>query len=449
MQRKLFGTDGIRGVANFGKLAPDRIVKIAQATGKVFLRGTHRHLVVIGKDTRLSGYMIEPSLTAGFTSVGMDVVLVGPLPTPAIAMLARSLRADLGVMISASHNLYEDNGLKFFSPDGRKLPDEIELRIEDCLKNFKDEDLVSSADMGRARRLEDAQGRYIEYVKSTFPKGMRLDGLKVVLDCANGACYKIAPMILWELGAEVISIGVSPNGKNINTNCGATSTEAMRSAVIQNRADIGIALDGDGDRCIISDKNGQVIDGDQVLAAIAKAYHERGTLKGGGVVSTIMSNLGLERYLEGLGLKLIRSKVGDRYVYEKMSQYGMNVGGEPSGHIILSDYGTTGDGLVSALMILSTLVLNKKAFGDISCIFTPVPQISVSLKVSDRSVLNKKTVKDVIVEQENFLESYKGRLVVRASGTEPVIRLMVEGEDRGVMQKSLDCLQEIILKEGQ
>ncbi len=423
--RKFFGTDGIRGRTNKWPMTAELAMKIGMAAGTHFLRGKHRHRVVIGKDTRLSGYMVENALVAGFTSVGMDVVQFGPIPTPAVAMLAHSMRADLGVMISASHNPYHDNGIKLFGPDGYKLSDEDELKIEALLD--QDISLAASQDIGRARRVEDARGRYIHAVKSSFPADLRLDGLKIVVDCANGAAYQVAPSALWELGAEVIAIGVSPNGTNINEGCGSTAPMLLQETVVSAGADVGIALDGDADRLIVVDEKGKVVDGDQIMALIAGNWAKEGRLRGGGLVSTVMSNLGLERFVQGLGIDLVRTKVGDRYVLEQMRQGGFNVGGEQSGHMILSDYGTTGDGTVAALQVLAALVRSGKSASDLLHQFDPVPQLLKNVRFSGGKPLEVESVQKVIAEAEAELRG-AGRLVIRPSGTEPVIRVMAEGD---------------------
>lgn len=427
MARKLFGTDGVRGLANAEPITPQTVLRLAVAVGHRFRRGDHRHLVVIGKDTRLSGYMLEPALTAGFVSMGMDVVLVGPLPTPALAVLTRSLRADLGVVISASHNPYYDNGIKLFGPDGYKLSDDEESEIELLMADPSLEP-AQPADLGRARRLDDAQGRYIEYVKQTFPRGLRLDGLRIVVDCANGAAYKVAPTVLWELGADVLAVGVDPDGTNINRNCGATAPETISERVAAAGADLGIAFDGDADRVVISDENGRIIDGDQLMALIATDWHESGRLQGGGVVATVMSNLGFERYLGRMGLDLVRVAVGDRYVVERMRSGAYNIGGEQSGHIILSDYGTTGDGLIAALQSLATLVIRDRAASEVLSVFESLPQIQKNVRVSGGAPLEDRLVREAIADGENLL-GVDGRLVIRKSGTEPLIRVMAQGDD--------------------
>ena len=386
MSRKYFGTDGIRGRANQEPMTAATALKVGMAAGRVFTRGEHRHRVVIGKDTRLSGYMIENALVAGFTSVGMDVFQFGPLPTPAVAMLTRSLRADLGVMISASHNSYGDNGIKLFGPDGFKLSDEVEQEIEHHMDNGLTDGLAAPSRIGRAKRIEDAQARYIEFAKRTFPRRLSLEGIRIVVDCVHGAAYKVAPTALWELGAEVFSVGVDPNGTNINEGCGSTSTDMMAGKVRELRADIGIALDGDADRVIIVDEHGEVVDGDQVMAAIATSWSGKDMLQGGGIVATVMSNLGLERYLEGQGLKLARTKVGDRYVVEHMRAHGFNLGGEQSGHVVLSDFATTGDGLIAALQVLAVMAETEKPLSEICRLFDPLPQLLRNVRFRDGGV---------------------------------------------------------------
>ena len=433
MARKYFGTDGVRGLANGDKLTPDLAMRVGMAAGLTFARGDHRNRVVIGKDTRRSGYMIESALTAGFTAVGMDVYLLGPMPTPAVAMLTRSLRADLGVMISASHNPFDDNGIKLFRPDGYKLSDAVEADIEKLMDSDMSKHLSKGRDIARAHRDEEARTRYIEYAKRTLPKNIDLSGLRVVLDCANGAAYKVAPLALWELGAEVFTIGVEPDGYNINDKVGSTATEAIRAKVKEVRADIGIALDGDADRVIIIDEKGEEVDGDQFMAVIAQSWHERGQLQGGGLVATVMSNLGLERYLKDIGLTLERTAVGDRYVLEAMRGKGYNVGGEQSGHIILSDFTTTGDGLVAALQLLSVLKQVGKPVSEICHRFEKVPQLLQSVRYKSGKPLDHKLVVQVIAESQARLGD-GGRLVIRASGTEPVIRVMAESDDRGLVE---------------
>lgn len=435
MTRKFFGTDGIRGRTNAGVMTAATAMRVGQAAGNYFVRGTHRHRVVIGKDTRLSGYMMESALVAGFTSVGMDVIMTGPLPTPAIALLTREMRADLGVMISASHNPYADNGIKLFGPDGFKLSDEAEAEIEALLE--AQPKLASAENIGRARRIEDARGRYIHAVKNSVGSDVRFDDLKVVVDCANGAAYQVAPSAIWELGAEVITLGVTPNGTNINDGVGSTSIEALQAKVVAEGAHIGIALDGDADRLIVVDEKGRKVDGDQIMALIATRMHEKGSLKGGGVVATVMSNLGLERHLQDRGLTLERTKVGDRYVLERMKEGGFNVGGEQSGHMILTDHGTTGDGTVAAMRVLASLVRSGKAASEILHQFDPVPQLLKNVRYEGGAPLENETVKNVIAEVEAELEG-KGRLVIRASGTEPVIRVMAEGDDAAQVEAVVD-----------
>ncbi|MCG8542923.1 MAG: phosphoglucosamine mutase [Alphaproteobacteria bacterium] len=431
MSRTYFGTDGIRGLANSEPITPQTVLRLAMATAERFRRGDHRHIVVIGKDTRLSGYMLEPALTAGFIAMGMDVVLVGPMPTPAVAMLTRSLRADLGVMISASHNPYPDNGIKLFGPDGYKLSDEEESEIE-ALMESNDLALAGSAQIGRAQRLEDAPGRYIEFVKQTFPRGQRLDGLKVVVDCAHGAAYRVAPTVFWELGAEVVPVGVQPNGLNINDACGATHPDAMCEQVVVHGADIGIALDGDADRLIVADEQGRRLDGDQLMALIASSWHAQGCLRGGGVVATVMSNLGLERHLKSLKLAMVRTPVGDRYVVEHMRKHQFNLGGEQSGHIILNDYGTTGDALIAALQVLAVVAETGQPVSEVCRVFDPVPQLLKNVTVNGGAPLDDKAVKSAIASAEKQLGE-GGRLVIRPSGTEPVIRVMAEGDDKALV----------------
>jgi phosphoglucosamine mutase len=436
MTRKLFGTDGIRGTANLEPMTPETALKVAMAVGECFKNGAHKHLVVIGKDTRLSGYMLEPALTAGFVTMGMDVVLVGPLPTPAIAMLTRSLRADIGVVLSASHNPYGDNGIKLFGRDGYKLSDEIEGKIEACLAKGPSRRAVP-AELGRVKRLDDAGGRYIEFVKQSFPRGLRLDGLRIVVDCAHGAAYKVAPTVFWELGAEVFALGVSPDGLNINSECGALAPEQMRREVLARRADIGIALDGDADRLIIADERGVILDGDQLMALIATGLARSGRLAGGGLVATVMSNLGLERFLANHNIKLHRTAVGDRYVVEKMRSLGCNLGGEQSGHIILADYATTGDGLIAALQVLASIVETGRPASEICRLFTPVPQHSDNVRHGKVAPLDRGIVKEAIAGGEARLGT-AGRLVIRPSGTEPVIRVMAEGEDAELVAAVVD-----------
>ena len=439
--RSYFGTDGIRGRANTHPMTAEVALRVGLAAGKLFrTSGDRRHLVVIGKDTRLSGYMIEPALVAGFTSVGMDVRLFGPLPTPAVAMMTRSMRADLGVMISASHNNFADNGIKLFGPDGYKLSDQREAEIEAFMEEGLQEGLAEPRDLGRVVRVDDSQARYIEIVKATFPRNMGLNGLRVVIDCAHGAAYKVAPAALYELGAEVIPVGVEPNGLNINEECGSTHPKAMAKAVKEYRADIGIALDGDADRLVICDEKGEVVDGDQIMAIIASSWAETGRLKGGGVVATVMSNLGLERLLAARGMKLERTQVGDRYVMERMREGGFNLGGEQSGHIIMSDVSTTGDGLISALQVLAVLAKTDKPMSALGRQFEPAPQILKNVRFSGGKPLEHKDVKAAIADVEARLGA-QGRIVVRASGTEPLIRIMAEGDDHRMVS---DAVKQIV-----
>ena len=445
MSRKHFGTDGVRGRANSGSMTADMVLKIGMAAGNLYRRGSHRHRVVIGKDTRLSGYMIEQALTAGLLAAGMDVFLLGPVPTPAVAMLTRSMRADLGVMISASHNPYFDNGIKIFGPDGYKLSDEQELKIERMVDGPDAIPVAGSDEIGRATRIEDAGARYIEFAKRTYPRDSNLDGLRIVIDTAHGASYKTAPTALWELGAEIIRIGDAPNGTNINEKCGSTAPHVMCEKVRETRADIGIALDGDADRVMISDEQGQVIDGDQLMALITKSLHERGHLKGGGLVATVMSNLGLERFLSARGLSLARTKVGDRYVVEHMRAHGFNVGGEQSGHIILSDFSTTGDGLLAALQVLAEVKRAGKPVSEVCKMFEPVPQVLKNVKFKSGKPLDDAQVKSAIADAMSRLGN-TGRLVIRPSGTEPLIRVMAEGDDARLINAVVDELCGVISK---
>lgn len=437
MTRSLFGTDGVRGLANSPPMSPETILSLAKAAGQFFTRGDHRHLVVIGKDTRLSGYMLEPALVAGFISQGMDVILVGPMPTPGVAMLTRSLRADLGVMISASHNPFEDNGIKFFGPDGCKLSDECERTIEALMASSPAPNPTGSG-LGRAKRLEDATGRYSEYVKSTLPKGFRLDGLKIVVDCAHGAAYKIAPAVLWELGAEIIPLGVTPNGTNINDACGATAPESLCHAVVENAADIGLALDGDADRLIVVDEKGRVIDGDQIMATIALELRKSAQLAHNTLVATVMSNGGLEAFLKEQGITLLRTQVGDRYVSAAMMAGGYNLGGEQSGHIILSDHATTGDGLVAGLQVLKALKASGKPASQALYHYTPMPQKLINIKLKARPNLEDPIHRKAIGHGETLIPG--GRLLVRLSGTEPLIRLMAESHSLEEIDASLTYL---------
>lgn len=437
LERQYFGTDGIRGTANTEPMTPETALRVAMATGAVLNRGEHRHRALIGKDTRLSGYMIEPALTAGFIAMGIDVILVGPLPTPAVAMLTRSLRADLGVVISASHNPYQDNGIKLFGADGFKLSDAVELEIEAKLAVGFDGERAGPRELGKASRLEDAAGRYIEYVKNTLPGGRRLDGLKVAIDCAHGAAYRVAPKILWELGAEVIEIGTEPDGFNINRAVGATAPEALSREVLAQGADIGIALDGDADRLVLVDQHGRIIDGDQVMALLAREWHAQGRLAGGGLVTTVMSNLGLERHLRALGLTLARTRVGDRYVMEHMRAHGFNLGGEQSGHLILSDFGTTGDGLLAALQVLDLLIASGRDAASLLSVFLPVPQVLKNIRFAGCDPLQTDSVKQAITAAEQALGE-RGRVLVRKSGTEPKIRVMAEGDDPAAVERVVD-----------
>jgi phosphoglucosamine mutase len=436
MVRKYFGTDGIRGRAN-GEITPELALKVGQAAGLVFRRGDHRHRVLIGKDTRLSGYMIETALVAGFTSVGMDVLLTGPIPTPAVGMLTRSMRADLGVMISASHNPFADNGIKLFGPDGFKLSDEVERQIESLMDSEVTNKLAKSVDLGRAKRIDGVQDRYIEFAKRTLPKNLSLGGLRIVVDCANGASYRVAPEALRELDAEVIAMGVEPNGFNINHECGSTEPAALCQKVKEMRADIGIALDGDADRVLIADERGRVIDGDQLLAVIAESWKADGRLAVSGIVATVMSNLGLERYLEKLGIALVRTPVGDRYVLDHMRSHGYNVGGEASGHIILSDYTTTGDGLLAALQVLAVVKKHDEPVSKVCHRFDPLPQVLKNVRYKSGKPLENAEVRSAIKDAEARLNVH-GRLIIRPSGTEPVIRVMGEGEDKVLVEEVVD-----------
>ncbi|WP_319532936.1 phosphoglucosamine mutase [uncultured Cohaesibacter sp.] len=434
---KYFGTDGIRGCANSYPMTAEIAMKVGMATGKIFRRGDFRHRVVIGKDTRLSGYMLEPALTAGFTAMGMDVFLLGPVPTPGVAMLTRSLRADLGVMISASHNPYQDNGIKLFGPDGYKLSDEVEAEIEAMLETDMSKYLTRPDRLGRAKRIEGVHDRYIEFAKRTLPRSLSLDGLRVVIDCANGAAYRVAPDALWELGAEVVKIGVDPNGFNINDNCGSTSVGTLVSKVREVRADIGIALDGDADRVIIVDEKGSVVDGDQLMAVVAERWSKDNRLTAPGIVATVMSNLGLERFLQGMKLSLVRTKVGDRHVVEYMRNHNFNVGGEQSGHLVLSDYCTTGDGLISALQILAVVAKLGKPVSEVCNRFEPVPQLLKNVRFTDGEPLEAENVKKAIEAGEKKFGKH-GRIVIRASGTEPLIRVMAEGDDPDMVRQVVD-----------
>jgi phosphoglucosamine mutase len=448
MARSLFGTDGVRGRANSAPMTAEMVMRIGMAAGRVFNRGSHRHRVVIGKDTRLSGYMLEQALTAGFLSVGMDVLLLGPLPTPAIGFLTRSMRADVGVMISASHNPYEDNGIKLFGPDGFKLSDAVEEQIEDLVAVPAGIELAASRAIGRAKRLDDAEGRYLEAVKGSAARGLDLSGLKIVVDCANGAAYKVAPTVLWELGAEVVSIGVSPNGFNINDKCGSTHPALLQDQVMTHGADLGIALDGDADRVVLVSEEGQTIDGDQLMATIADQWSRDGRLVGNGVVATVMSNLGLERFIGTRGLSLVRTQVGDRYVLERMRAGGYNLGGEQSGHIIMTDHATTGDGLMAALQALAALIKSGKPASETFRAFQPVPQLLKNVRVGDATAaLQTKAVISAIAAGEKKLGK-AGRVLVRKSGTEPLIRVMAEGDDSDLVKSVVDQIVEAIPRQA-
>ncbi|MGF1563278.1 MAG: phosphoglucosamine mutase [Geminicoccaceae bacterium] len=443
MTRKFFGTDGIRGRANRHPMTAELALKLGMAAGHLAVRDDRRHSVIIGKDTRLSGYMIEPALTAGFIAVGMDVILVGPLPTPAVAGLTRSLRADLGIMVSASHNPFEDNGIKVFGADGFKLSDALEREIEEIMEGPSEALLVDAPRLGRARRLEGAQGRYIESIKASFPRGMRLDGLKIVVDSAHGAAYAVAPKVLWELGATVIELGNKPDGTNINDGCGSTCPEHCAAAVRHHGADLGIALDGDADRVILFDEAGEMIDGDQVLAVIAEDWASDGRLHGGNVVATVMSNLGLELHLQGLGIGLARTKVGDRYVVEHMREHGCNVGGEQSGHVVLTDYATTGDGLLAALQVLAVLLRKDRPISEVGRPFAPLPQRLKNVRLNGGKPLEQPAVKAALADAESDLRGH-GRILVRPSGTEPLVRVMVEADDEDLLHRVLDDVAAVI-----
>lgn len=444
MTKKYFGTDGIRGTANKFPMTAEIALKVGMAVGAKFTDGDHRHRVVIGKDTRLSGYVVEPALTAGLAAVGMDVFLVGPVPTPAVSMLTRSIRADIGIMISASHNPYHDNGIKIFTRDGHKLSDKLEQEIEALIDGDITPFLAKSENFGRVTRLDDASNRYIEFVKNSFPKEKNLTGLKIVVDCANGAAYKIAPKIFWELGADVVSIGVNPDGFNINEKCGSTHPEALCQKVLEEKADIGIALDGDADRLLVVDEKGNAIDGDQLIALIAEKLHDDGNLKGDTVVITQMSNLALENYLNYIGVSTIRSQVGDRYVLEEMRKNRCNFGGEQSGHIVLSDYSTTGDGLVAALQVLAILCETKKPASQVLKLFEPFPQLLKNVKYdkSKGNPLEQESLKKFIEEKSAELGN-EGRILVRKSGTENLIRVMAEGKDHAKVER---IVNEIVAK---
>ncbi|MCJ8519610.1 phosphoglucosamine mutase [Pseudorhizobium tarimense] len=443
MTRRYFGTDGIRGHSNVFPMTPDLAMRVGIAVGTIFRNGNHRHRVVIGKDTRLSGYMLENAMVAGFTAAGLDAFILGPIPTPAVAMLTRSLRADVGVMISASHNPYQDNGIKLFGPDGYKLSDEIEMQIEDLIEKDLSTQLAKSADIGRAKRIDGIDDRYVEHAKRSLPRDVTLQGLRVVVDCANGAAYKVAPTALWELGADVVTIGNEPNGRNINLDCGSTSPGALQKKVHEVRADVGIALDGDADRVIIVDETGAVIDGDQLMAVIAESWVAEEKLRGGGIVATVMSNLGLERFLADKGLELARTKVGDRYVVEHMRNHDFNLGGEQSGHIVMSDFGTTGDGLVAALQILARAKRLEVPVSELCRRFEPVPQLLKNVRFSGGKPLEDIIVRQAIADAEAELAG-KGRLVIRPSGTEPLIRVMAEGDDERQIERIVNDLIGVI-----
>ncbi|WP_062228928.1 phosphoglucosamine mutase [Aureimonas frigidaquae] len=448
MKKSYFGTDGIRGRANQHPMTAEIAMKVAMAAGLAFHRGSHRHRVVIGKDTRLSGYMIENAMVAGFTAAGVDVFLVGPMPTPAVAMLTRSLRCDIGVMISASHNPFEDNGIKLFGPDGYKLSDELEATIESLIDEDLSRRLAGAGQLGRAKRIDGVHDRYIEFAKRTLPRDFTLDGIRVAIDCANGAAYRVAPAVLWELGAEVVAIGDEPNGVNINLNCGSTNPVALSAKVREVRADIGIALDGDADRVLIVDENGAIVDGDQLMAVIGEAWAEEGRLAAGGVVATIMSNLGLERFFGDRGIELARTKVGDRYVVEHMRQHGYNVGGEQSGHIVLSDFGTTGDGLISALQLLAVVARKGQPVSEAARRFEPVPQVLKNVRVGGGRPLERTDVREAIDSGRARLGA-AGRIVIRPSGTEPLIRVMAEGDDERLVNDVVDDIVGVLKSEQQ
>ena len=441
IKRKYFGTDGVRGLANTFPMTPDIALKLGAAAGRHFRKDQKQHRVVIGKDTRRSSYMFENALTAGFTSTGMDVYLLGPVPTPAVGVLTRSMRADVGVMISASHNSYLDNGIKFFGPDGFKLSDKVELKIEELLDN--DIEYADPQNIGMAKRIDDALGRYMEFAKSAFPRKKLLNGLKVVVDCANGAAYKAAPIVLWELGAEVISIGVDPNGYNINKDCGSTYPQNAANAVIEHGADVGICLDGDADRLILIDDKGNIADGDQLMGLIASQWSSKGQLAKNTLVATVMSNMGLERYLNSLDIKLLRTNVGDRYVVEEMQRSGYNLGGEQSGHIVMTDYATTGDGLMAALQFLNALVESKCSSSELVKVFEPMPQLLKNVRLNDTFSLDNLKVQDSIKAGEDAFGSI-GRLLIRKSGTEPLLRVMGECEDPKLLKSVVENIVETV-----
>ena len=444
MTRKYFGTDGIRGTANSFPMTADMALKVAMATAQVMrdASGENMNRVVIGKDTRLSGYMLEQAMASGFVAMGMDVIRTGPIPTPAVARLTATLRADIGVMISASHNPYQDNGIKLFGPDGYKLSDDIESKIESMIDTDMEKFLPSPDHIGKATQMDDAPGRYVEYIKRSFPRGQNLEGMKVVIDCAHGAAYKVAPQVLWELEANVVAIGNTPNGRNINDGFGATATENLQQKVVEEKADIGIALDGDADRLIVVDEKGQIVDGDQLLGLLAISKKEKEFLKGG-VVATVMSNLGLERFMQQNNIEFIRTPVGDRYVVEKMCETSFNLGGEQSGHIVLSDFGTTGDGLLAALQVLAVIAEKKKPVSEVCHVFKPLPQLLKNVRYESGEPLESKDVQSAIKGAEEKLNG-SGRLLVRASGTEPLIRVMAEGDDEGLVNEVVDGLCDVI-----
>ncbi|WP_136635913.1 phosphoglucosamine mutase [Pseudooceanicola onchidii] len=444
MSRSLFGTDGVRGRTNTHPMTAEVVMRLAAAAGRYFRRDQHDHRVVIGKDTRLSGYMLENALTSGFTSTGMSVFLLGPVPTPAVGFLTRSMRADVGVMISASHNPAEDNGIKFFGPDGFKLSDDAEAEIERIMST--DIALAQPQNIGRAKRIDDSGSRYVEYVKTTFPRQLRLDGLRIVVDCAHGAAHRVGPAILWELGADVIPIGTSPNGLNINDKCGSTHPEAAAAKVRETRADIGICLDGDADRLILIDETGEQVDGDQIMGLIATRWAAEGRLAGNALVATVMSNLGLERHLNDTGIGLERTKVGDRYVVEKMREGEFNLGGEQSGHVVMTDYATTGDGLVAALQVLAALIESDRKASEILRVFDPIPQVLHNVRYTQGSEpLAADAVQQAIEDGEKALGS-SGRLLIRKSGTEPLIRVMGESEDHGKLMEVIDNIRSAVEK---
>ena len=442
MAKKFFGTDGIRGTVNSETLNSEIALKLGLAAGKVFTRGNHKHRVVIGKDTRVSGYMLESALESGFTSSGMDVFLCGPIPTPAVAFLTQALRADLGVMITASHNTFEDNGFKLFGPDGYKLSDNKQSEIEDLMNSIEIKDLPKAGNIGIAKRVDDAISRYLEFSKATFPNTMRLDHLKIVIDCANGAAYKVAPKIFWELGADIIVIGDQPDGRNINLNCGTTNTETIKETVVNEKADLGISFDGDADRLVIIDENGHEVNGDHLLAMIAKNLKDKNMLQSNTIVGTIMSNKGLEEYLSEIGINLIRSKVGDRYVVEEMKKHGVTLGGEPSGHIIINNFCTTGDAIIAALQVLASICEEKKSVSELTNLFPLYHQAHNNIQCNSSDSLDDSLINKLIEEKKDKLGK-KGRIIIRKSGTEPIVRVMIESEDSDL---NLDILEEISFK---